>query len=659
VKLKTVHIREFRSIYDSDPFETGEITCLVGKNESGKTALLRALYQMNPLIEADAGYSVTGDYPRVNVEDYRHEVQGSKRQPAIVACAKFELEKNDAEAIQFYTGEKEIEEKTIEITRGFEDDDYQVRYSFDGVAAWKNLLSQCNFPDDKTTILTMVEQGKMLSKIIYELNGGEQSDALIHLIDKLSQAEVDMNYQDYVIEMVIKPRIPKFLYFDEYYQMRGCENIETLIERRTNNQLIPSDYPLLGLINRARLDLEELSEITNTRDLKNKLEGASNHLTKKVINYWSQNKHLRLLFDVRKAQKDDPDRMHQGTNIWCEVEDTRHYVTTEIGTRSRGFIWFFSFLAWYHDIREKGDSVILLLDEPGLSLHGKAQADLLNYFDAEIKGQHQLIYTTHSPFMVDPTNFHRVRIVQDLSVEHGCDPPPEKEGTRVLTDVLKATDDSLFPLQGALGYEISQTLFVGPNILVVEGVSDLLFLQGMSSLLDRASNRTGLSSEWTITPVGGSGKVPTFVALLGAQRDLNIAVLVDYQKKDKQVIENLYKKRILTKTKVLTYADFNGATEADIEDMFDENFYLNLVNNAYKDALAKPVSTGDLNQNLPRIIKKLEEYFKASPLKNKESFKHFRPAKYFVENADMDRLSTDTLDRFEKAFHTLNNLLLG
>lgn len=316
-------------------------------------------------------------------------------------------------------------------------------------------------------------------------------------------------------------------------------------------------------------------------------------------------------------------------------------------------------MAWYGDIREKGDSVILLLDEPGLSLHGKAQADLLNYFDAEIKGQHQLIYTTHSPFMVDPTNFHRVRIVQDLSVEHGYDPPPEKEGTRVLTDVLKATDDSLFPLQGALGYEISQTLFVGPNILVVEGVSDLLFLQGMSSLLDKASNRTGLSSEWTITPVGGSDKVPTFVALLGAQRDLNIAVLVDYQKKDKQVIENLYKKRILTKTKVLTYADFNGAKESDIEDMFDENFYLNLVNNAYKDALAKPVSTGDLNQNLPRIIKKLEEYFKASPLKNKEPFNHFRPAKYFVENADRDRLSTDTLDRFEKAFHTLNNLLLG
>jgi len=155
--------------------------------------------------------------------------------------------------------------------------------------------------------------------------------------------------------------------------------------------------------------------------------------------------------------------------------------------------------------------------------------------------------------MVDPANFDRVRIVQDLSVEHD-DPPPEEAGTRVLTDVLQASNDSLFPLQGALGYEISQSLFVGPNCLVVEGVSDLLFLQGMGSLLD-ALGRTSLSNQWTITPVGGSGNVPTFVALLGAQTNLKIAVLIDYHKKDRQRIADLYKKKLLTQKKVLTYSE--------------------------------------------------------------------------------------------------------
>ena len=98
--------------------------------------------------------------------------------------------------------------------------------------------------------------------------------------------------------------------------MRGCENIEALMQRQANDQLQPSDYPLLGLINRARLDLDQLLAATSTRDLKNKLQGASNHLTKQVVKYWSQNKHLRLLFDVRNARADDPDGMQTGTNIW-------------------------------------------------------------------------------------------------------------------------------------------------------------------------------------------------------------------------------------------------------------------------------------------------------------------------------------------------------
>ena len=225
-----------------------------------------------------------------------------------------------------------------------------------------------------------------------------------------------------------------------------------------------------------------------------------------------------------------------------------------------------------------------------------------------------------------------------------------------MTDVLEATDDSLFPLQGALGYEISQALFVGPNSLVVEGVSDLLFLQGMSSLLEE-DGRIGLSKEWTITPVGGSDKVPTFVALLGAQRHLNVAVLVDYQKKDRQTIENLYKKKLLFKKQVLTYADFTKTKEADIEDMFDEEFYLGLVNGAFKDALAKPVTMGELNRNLPRITRELEEYFNANPLKDDESFNHFRPAKYFLDTVGMGAPSSDTLARFEEAFRALNKLV--
>jgi predicted ATP-dependent endonuclease of OLD family len=297
-----------------------------------------------------------------------------------------------------------------------------------------------------------------------------------------------------------------------------------------------------------------------------------------------------------------------------------------------------------------------LLDEPGLALHGKAQGDLLRYIEEELKPHHQVIYTTHSPFMVDPKHFDRVRIVEDKSTE--IEDPHEEEipGTKVYTNVLEVSEGSLFPLQGALGYELSQTLFVGPNNLIVEGVSDLLYVQTISSALD-ALGREGLNESWTITPVGGADKIPTFAALLGSQKDLNIATLIDIQQKDRQSVESLYKKKLLEQNKVLTFADFTGKKESDIEDMFDVDFYLKLVNAEFKAALQKPIIVADL-QKRDRILVSIEAYLLSSPLKTGK-FNHYRPARYFTEHADAltKTIAPESLDRFEKAFKKLNMLL--
>ena len=134
--------------------------------------------------------------------------------------------------------------------------------------------------------------------------------------------------------------------------------------------------------------------------------------------------------------------------------------------------------------------------------------------------------------------------------------PREERGSKVFSDILEADPDSLFPLQGALGYDIAQTLFVGPNSLVIEGASDLIYLSVISDMLGGAK-RIALDPRWTLTPVGGSGKVQTFVSLLGAQKGLNIATLIDLQKSDQQKIENIYKRKLLKKKQVLTFADFN------------------------------------------------------------------------------------------------------
>ena len=662
MKFIAARVKEYKSIWDSDHFEIGDITCFVGKNESGKTALLQALYKLNPIIPTDSEFDVTKDYPRAEVSDYEEDILDENRKPATVVEGTFELQDDDMEAVISLFGKKALKNQRFTIIRRYPDPHNSSSSTRTlGIEAnedesIKYLIQNANIPANLQKKLTEAggDVAAMLELLAKEAT--EENKRLKSILEVIEKNGVNW----YIFNNLLYSRLPKFLYFDEYYQMKGHENIEALKNRQATNALEHSDYPMLGLIGLARLNLKQLLNPSSTQDFVNKLEGAGNRLSRKVLQYWSQNKHVQIRFDVRPARPDDPAGLTSGTNIWANVYDSRHMVSTNLGARSRGFVWFFSFLAWYSKIERenKENNVILLLDEPGLFLHGKAQEDLLNYFEQELKDKHQIIYTTPSPFMVDSRRFERVRIVQDKGIEREEKIPREKDGTKVLTEVLEAHEDSLFPLQGALGYEIYQTLFVGKNCLVVEGVSDLLYIQTISTFLERRG-REGLSTDWTITPVGGSDKVPTFVSLLGSQKGLNVATFIDYQKKDAQTINNLFKKKLLKKKNVLTFADFTEGKEADIEDMFGVDFYLKLVNGEYKDVLNKSITAASLKSNHPRVLVKIEKYLQEHPLQKNAGFGHYSTARYFVSNFEklLTELPKEAVERFEKAFSTLNKIL--
>jgi predicted ATP-dependent endonuclease of OLD family len=655
VKLRKVLVQEFRSIWDSGEFEVGDITCLVGKNEAGKTAILTALHRLNPINDGDAKFDVTADYPRSAVEDYRHAVESEERDGAEVVRATFELDDGEIASVGEVIGPKTLTGRTFSLSRGYDGKLY-VEVPVNESAGVAELVSKAEMPNDVAARFRGCATLAALQKLAAE-QGEEDAEHIARLKAAADKVAAARGFGLMAWTAVLKARTPKFLYFDEYYQMRGIENIQALQQRERENRLEKSDYPLLGLISLARLTLDELANPKRTQDLKNKLEGAGNHLSGKVLNYWSQNRHIQMRFDVRTALPEDPDGMRQGTNIWAEVYDSKHQATTEVGARSHGFVWFFSFLAWFTQKQQEKTPLILLLDEPGLALHGKAQGDLLRFIEKELRDKHQVLYTTHSPFMVDPAHLERVRIVQDRGMDEE-NVPRDEDGTKVFTDVLRASEDSLFPLQGALGYEMTQTLFVGPNCLVVEGASDLLYLQAVSGLLER-QGRVSLDVRWTVTPVGGSDKVPAFVALFGAQRDLKVATLIDIQKKDAQNIENLYKRKLLEKKNVLTYGRFVGSNEADVEDMFGEDFYLELVNGEYGKAITPKVKKGALPAGGPRLLPRLEKYFEDKPMRDGAVFGHYRPARYFVERmADLEaKVPPEALDRFEAAFKALNALL--
>lgn len=653
MKLLEFRVREFRSIWDSGPVKIDdETTCLVGKNEAGKTTLLNALYRTNPIIKADAVFDETYDYPKREVEEYRYAIENEDRDPAVVVDCLYELEEADVKVITSVFGPNALKRRTFQRQTYYGKNQHTFRMDTDASAARLHLANNAALSEELKVALGEAKDWKTFAAAL----AATEITGAVTTLKALVTSVQENGFDYYIFNSLIWSRVPKFLYFDEYYQMEGQANLNALIAREKSDQLEDSDHPLLGLINLARLDHRQLLETKNTTELKNKLEGAGNYLTGRIVKYWSQNQHIQMRFDVRDARPEDPEGMQKGINVWGEVYDTVHWATTPLRARSRGFVWFFSFLAWYEDIKRQKQNVILLLDEPGLSLHGRAQADLLRYFETELSG-HQLLYTTHSPFMIDPRRFERVRIVQDLGIDAKEALPKEEDGTKVLANVFDGTDDSLFPLQGALGYEIQQTLFIGPNSLVVEGIADMLFLRTLSAELER-EGRQGLSDEWVITPVGGSGKVPTFVALLAPQKGMNVATLLDVQKSDREMIDDLFKKKLLDKKQVSTYADFIGGAEADVEDMFERDFYVQLVNAEFAKQLNTPIDPAALNANNPRVLRAIEEWLAANPLTSGK-FGHYRPARYLSENIATlwPQVSDASKDRFEAAFKHLNRLL--
>jgi hypothetical protein len=351
-----------------------------------------------------------------------------------------------------------------------------------------------------------------------------------------------------------------------------------------------------------------------------------------VFEYWSQNRDLRVEVDVdfKPVPQNPPARVpYLEIRIWND----RHRVSLNFGERSTGFVWFFSFLAFFSEFRDSEDRLVLLLDEPGLGLHAAAQADLLRFIDERLAPNHQVIHTTHSPFMVDATRFEKVRTVEDT----------DGEGTKIGADVLAVGSDTRFPLQAALGYQLSQTLFVAPDNLIVEGPSDIVYLQVLSSHL-RSLGRTGLDDRWAIVPAGGMDKIPPLVSLFGSQ--LNLAVILDVGSRGNQRVDSLVTRGILEPTKLFPLTEITGSIEADVEDLFGAGFYLNLL----RESGVAQVEESELPPG-PRLLKRLDQHM--------GRFDHYRPAVHLQREQGvlLPGLGADALDRFESLFEKVNGAL--
>ena len=667
MKLRTFRVCDFRSVRDSGEVrvEDGQ-TCLVGKNESGKTALLQALYRTNPVVDSHGRFDPVSEFPKDDAADYIVGVEDGVGEDALVVECTYELGDEDAAKIADSVGAKALLSRMLTHRTYYNKPDADEKpgqkfdMELDDGRAMRFLVDKLGLDQERRRAVSKAAASwDALNNAVGDLDvQSEEGVEAIRLIQAVAGSADGL--VGYVVGHLIWSAAPKFMYFDEYYQIRGGENLKELMDReRYPDRLQSSDYPLLGFIRLAGTEPEKLLNTRTTEDLRNRLGSAGRRITRKIVKYWSQNRHLEVEFDVRHGQRDDPEGMRDehGKNIWALVRDTVHGSVTEIDKRSRGFVWFFSFLAWYGYLkRTHGSGVILLLDEPGLSLHGKAQHDLQRYFAEEL-AEHQVIYSTHSPFMLNIDHPERLRVVQDKSIDADELPSGSEDGTKVVNDLEQvwttSNHDTLFPLLTAMGIELWQMDIVGRNRLIVEGKSDKDYIEGMSAVLER-EQRTGLSRRWLVAQAGGQGRVAAIVSVFDAQKGLNVAVLLDVDTENENKIGDLYKKKLLKKKNVRKVSEFTGTAVADMEDMFDRGFYVGLVNKAYG-GRGPALDESELGKE-PRLVKAVEAAWKR---KGGRSFSHGRPARYFVLHPEefSERIPDATKDRFERMFESLNSLL--
>lgn len=640
MRLQSFEVQRFRNILDSGPIPVDDhVTCLVGKNESGKTAALHALYRLNPA--SPATFDVQADYPRWRLKPDQRA--GEELEDIDAVTATFRLDETELAAVQDQLGDGVLRSTEVQFAR-----DYAGRLTFsadiDEPALVEAVIGEAAVNAAVASRLgkhrTIRDLRADVQTWVGELEEGEQPFEQVQRVETALDNRVGAHSAKAAVRELVEPNLPKFFYFSNYQYLPGRIALEGLAEPDTspNSSRLQTARALLAL---ADTDVTRLGE-DEFEGRMAEIEAVANDLTDQMETYWRQSTDLevQVLVDpqvepIENAAYNQPqERIVKYLDV--RVRDRRHKYTNNFDRRSSGFRWFFSFLAAFTDFERRNEPTIVLLDEPALTLHGRAQADFLFFIEDRLASQHQVLYTTHSPFMVQADHLERVRVVEDTGPERG---------TTITTDVMNVSSDSAFPLQGALGYDLSQHLFVGPHNLLVEGTSDFTYLTIVSDHL-REQGRAHLDERWRVLPAGGAQNIPAFVALLG--RKLDVTILVDSNNKGMQRLHALADRGLLAANRLIAVGELTNTREADIEDVFTVEDYLILYNAAFDAS----ITGGDLPPGA-RIVKRL------AALQGDEDFDHGKPADHLLRNRlDLtDSLSAVTLERFEALFERINTTL--
>lgn len=664
MQLKAFKVQMYRSILDSGWVDVDDITVIVGKNESGKTALLKALHKFNPFTPDP--YTLDREWPRGH--------RRSQSPEAVVVTVRFVFESNESKEIAQFTNDGEGP-TGVEISRRY-DGDYGYKFipndniTRDVNEDITNLLNQIAASeavssDLEATILQVREYATETFESMGVARLGENIVDYLDLLELTVQGDTEQdrsnaervrnileqlselaNIEDYRkgLEELITDWIPTFIYMDDHKPFQGSAYLNNIRSKKSSNQLTEEDKTFLMMLEMAGLDFDQEYQRADSENKEQRMldmNDASFTLTKLLADHWSQREYqIRLEAD--------------GYHIVAFVSDEIQPALVPLDERSKGFQWFFSFDSTFlHETKGTFSNAVILLDEPGLHLHAAAQRDLLLRLREYARGN-QLIYTTHMPFLIDMERLDNIRVCTESK---DC-------GTTVSADFYAVDELAWFPLQAALGLSISQSLFVGPYNLIVEGVTDYWFLSTMATIL-RSEGRDSLDERIVVTPAGAATKA-AYVATMFLGQQLNVVVLLDSDPEGEKAAEGLIKKWIIEDKHVLLIGQIlRREGESTLEDMFSDEFYLKFVNDAYRKEFKNLPITLDEVGECGQIVQRIESAFVARGMSlnsEKKAFNKGRVAKRLMTELpkiSLEDLPEEMVENFSRLFDEINRKMPG
>ncbi|WP_429806922.1 AAA family ATPase [Ensifer sp. B1-9] len=614
MRLKQFRVTNFRSVEDSGWIEAEKVTALIGVNESGKTNLLLPLWKLKPA--RDGEIQPTSDFPKTMFgairnapgeycfieADFWTGVWSSK------IAAKAGITEDQAKIVRVrrsYDGEYHVEfpnhQRQTSVPRTWligelescaskieagqalkQEADLQA----DFIAGVKGIA--CELPADQTfgasalsttktslDALVPAEPAKTsaIVPIIKQL-----SDLLAETIARISAPQPGEN--EGVVSFVVTV-LPSFVYYSNYgnldseiYLPHVVENLKrddlgakeaakarTLRVLFSFVQLEPEEILELGRDfkdihgqNRepSAAEIAQIAEKKRTRSIL--LQSAGATLTQKFRDWWKQGDY-RFRFEA------------DGSHFRIWVADDRRPTEVELENRSTGLQWFLSFYLVFL-VESHGDHKrsILLLDEPGMSLHPLAQRDLSAFFDS-LADTNQILYTSHSPFLVDADRLERARKVYVAS-----------NGTTKATANLRhneGKDDqagAAYAVHSALNLSVAESLLVGCQPILVEGASDQHYLASIKSLL-LSAGRIKPKRELVFPPCGGAKTARVVASILTGRDETLPKVLLDSDAQGKRFADTLRAELYASNPeRVLSVADFVGFGLSEIEDLFPPEY---------------------------------------------------------------------------------------